>query len=545
MHPPQFLVRSIEFPDFCESSILQPDDPAMYTTCTGLTGYAVFNFTMTDLNNNTIDGCRIVAPTTCPAALVRVNDRTCRAVERRTWSCPATYRPSNQFGACYKVTPSLFFVPAPSCAGGHPDFTLIPCDDYVGGDFLASPRAVLCTSYVSVSLATSMRANTRTGPARDHWCQFNTAMTRIACHAAGANCTADWAFCLKRESQTGGCSGIGRTINCRSLQAQYADPNVNIAASAVRLEGCEPCLLLPFESVPNHCPDEIDGEPIPDRGPSTYQDLFRVRQDIRTTLGACRPVIDNYEDMDDHPLCKDAAVPCADPPAGRLSWSSTHHSQLPVVNSPVILHLYDLPTEIRTIGNNYILPGFRARESDLNVLLYPEPEADGRKRRLGLWQQPDPTTQATTIKQLVNTNTSPAYDCSLSSLPNFRVFVQELWPDDKTLIEALFGARSVDWWHNDLTSGEQERRTIARGLRWWNNLTPAEQVEERKLRREPLTEEVICNNEEGEELWCRWTPTRPGYYTLSVAGACACRPARQGNGKAHRHLIGSSERSTA
>ena len=520
LHMGQFLSRSIEFPDFCESSVLQPDDPTAYTTCIALTGYAVLQFTTVDVNNNIVNGCRIVLPSICPGALVRVNDRTCRGIQRRSWDCPATYRRGNQFNVCYQIVPGGVFYANPACAGGGPDFGLVSCEEYVGGDFLASPWAVPCATYVPTALAHSMRDNTRSNPVNLHWCEFDNSLLNVDCHLAGANCVPEWHFCIKRESQVGGCSSLGRTINCRALQAAFADPNIEISAESIRVQGCEPCTLLPFQPPPSHCPDDIINPPVQSGGSTIYETLFRVRQDLRASSSYCFPVIYNDEDIDDHPLCKSAPSPCPDPPAGRLSWSGTHASQLAIVNSPVILRAHDVTTAVRTVDSTTILENFRAVSYEADFVLYAEPEANGRFRRLALWQQPDPSIVATTISQLVN-GRPYVHECTVKRTPYFKIVVEVLWPDDKGTIEALFGSGTVDWWHVDLPLAEQERRTVERGLQWidLNRMSPDDITAIRRARNEELSVPIECNSEASADVWCRWVPTRPGYYKLALAGA--------------------------
>lgn len=496
----RFLVHSTEFPDFCESSVLESEDSAIFAACTAMKGIAVLLFTVEDSTEGEVmNGCRVVLPKICPGTLVRVSHRKCRGVERRSWTCPDEFTRGNQFNVCYKITEGVDLDTNPVCTGGGPDFGILSCEEYVGGDFLASPGDIACSDYVPPEFAASVRDNTRPGAARKHWCEFDASMLRSECHAAGAACTEEWALCLKRESGLGGCSGIGDTINCRALQAEFADPDTQAMeeserrtkVDSIRLQGCEPCLLLPFQSTPDHCPDEIAEQAVPFHGPAAYLTLFDDRQDLGNI--------------------------CPDPPAGRVSWSSTHQSRLAVVNSPVILHLHDLPAEVRTIGGNEIIEGFTPK--DLDVILYPDPEPEGRARRLALWERPDSSIEAGAVFELVNTGSPYVHECSPQPLPNFRVIVEELWPDDKEAIESLFGAGSVDWWHTGLDRLEQERRTKARLLQWLEDLTPEAQNEERRSRRENLSEQIVCNNKENEALWCRWVPTRPGYYKIVVAGA--------------------------
>ena len=127
-----------------------------------------------------------------------------------------------------------------------------------------------------------------------------------------------------------------------------------------------------------------------------------------------------------------------------------------------------------------------------------------------LWPRIDASVRADSVALLVR-----AGECVFRHRPDFRLIVEELWPDDPqhhAEIERLFGVNALDWW-NALTTPLQEARTAARGLGWWPSLTPAEQEQ----RTESLRQKVACNF--GASKWCRWTPTRTGYYRLKAAGA--------------------------
>ena len=100
--------------------------------------------------------------------------------------------------------------------------------------------------------------------------------------------------------------------------------------------------------------------------------------------------------------------------------------------------------------------------------------------------------------------------------------MRELWPDnaaDRAEILRWFGADSLDWW-NPLSVAEQERRTLARGLSWAASFTTT-QLQDRI--QDELLEIVECNHvsfiNQNDQTWCRWEPTRSGFYLLVGEGA--------------------------
>ena len=158
-------------------------------------------------------------------------------------------------------------------------------------------------------------------------------------------------MCLKRVSETGGCSAIAATINCRSLQASYASGGP-VTLDTLGQEGCTPCVILPFQSIPTDCPDSLTAQPSvpqPGGGIERWHDyVHEYKQDIFVGAGACSRVrFPHNEDIADHPGCLAVPPACQDPPRGDVLWSSSHHSQFAVVNSPVVVTVGDLPTQTR------------------------------------------------------------------------------------------------------------------------------------------------------------------------------------------------------
>ena len=62
-----------------------------------------------------------------------------------------------------------------------------------------------------------------------------------------------------RASETGGCNRASETILCRMHQADFLSGAAT--AQGVRLQGCPPCVVLPFSSIPSSCPDDIRAAP--------------------------------------------------------------------------------------------------------------------------------------------------------------------------------------------------------------------------------------------------------------------------------------------
>ena len=531
-YPTQQMQPSTEFPEFCEVTVDAAVDRASYDLCAvdpapgGIAGFAVIEDPAT---------CRALTLRTCEVG-TRIDSAWCQGTIRRSWACPQPNAVSrNEFNTCYIVPSGLSLIPHPACGAGAPDLVVIECAVYVGTDFIEPPNAVLCGSYdtgIGPSLAASPNG---------YWCTFDTALLNAACHSAvppAGLCGASTAMCLKRGSGTGGCAGIARTIRCRGHQHRYqtrhiaalVDNTIDHAeetalgqhADSVRADGCEPCQTLPFEQIPRHCPDDTY-QPARPRYPRVYQfQATQQRSDIVTRDRACHHL--NSWDPDitmvnpDNPAldCSTATPRCGSLPPGNPVWSSTHFSGLAVTNSSVVVRLHDAPSTYRT-DSSFNVRSLARGQISWDQSEFPEfPGTGPAATRESVRSFSLPPAGYTTDSPRYLGNVSD--ECIPTTLPMYRLTMQELWPDrpaDETAILSLFGTDALGWW-NDLASvtGAQQRRTEARGLVWWPNATPAEQAE----REDVLDTKVDCNASQDVEVWCRWSPARPGYYRLFVGG---------------------------
>ena len=352
---------------------------------------------------------------------------------------------------------------------------------------------------------TALSSNSKTGDASGYWCEFDPAYLNADCHGANrppADCAPSVAMCLKRSTRTGGCNAIAHTIRCRSLEAAFLAGD--LAAPEVRREGCQPCVLLPFEAVPSDCPGEVLAEPArSDRDEGDR--VLAARADFAVNENICAPSSDGS--LSDRCL---ALIACADPTPGRITWSSTHFSQHAAVNSPVIVSVRDIPVEVRD-------GGFRFRDGAIgptvDMLPYPTSPAGQFGYAMARFGNVDPAdARLDSVTELVGLYG----ECMFTRAPQFRLRVRELWPDDpqdRAAIERYFGSSSLDWWWALDPATEWEARTVARGLGYWPELTE----EQRADRAERLTTEVDCNLD--LPVWCRWTPTRAGYFEITGAAA--------------------------
>ena len=112
------------YPDFCEERFVADlGDPAdmtipanvLYHRCLAITGYAVDEY----IDTGGALACRLLYPINCSAGMYRSTRFTCQAVQRRSWTCPVTYIPRNEFNTCYFVPPPLVGA-NPACAAGAP-----------------------------------------------------------------------------------------------------------------------------------------------------------------------------------------------------------------------------------------------------------------------------------------------------------------------------------------------------------------------------------------------------------------------------------------
>lgn len=502
------LTPSVEFPDFCELTVLEATDVTMYQDCAALTGYVV-KLTTGPAGLE----CRFIAPMRCPSDLNRTRVDRCQYLERRNWSCPGGALPRNQFNSCYRP-PTAYLGPNPACQTGAPDLLIVSCEEYVGADYERGARA--CGSFATGNASTALKPH----QANQYWCEWDASFLDVACHAAGATCAPSDAYCIKRASRTGGCDTVANTLRCRGLQADYRNPLLTVTATDVYRAGCEPCVVLPFESVPRECPPELrwsPNRPSPNHRHRVYFEAAHTyREDYLDSRASCvHNAHNNNTPMTQ--ACIDRPR-CADPPRGRIVWESTHHSKLAIVNSLIMLSIVDIP---RHQGN---APRFGA--TGLNYALYTDwtPQfdfPDSGDPYLRTWRSADPSQSYGTVSGLVRG------ECVLRDWPDFRVRVEELWPDnDSQAILDLFGAGTLDWW-TALTQTERKQHTEARGLDYVVGMTPADLRVELDRRASALNEEVLCQfgprPDFDDETWCRWIPPRPGYYRLTAAAGWRLR----------------------
>ena len=503
-------------PSFCEERVLNSVNPAAYVTCTGLTGYTVLSY---DGGN----GCRILYPITCAAGLHRDGSATCRAVQRRTWTCAAGYAPRNEFNTCYQA-PTYSGTTHPACEVGAPEFLVMDCEEYAGQDFIHNSASIDCatryltdtparhadgTQAVSGAPTVTLLVNYKSGPSSDYWCAFDTRYLVVACHRTDitpAECsTASMALCLKRASATGGCNVIVDTIRCRALEAAFAQQPTVTTISEVRAQGCAPCLILPFRSIPAQCQLTAPGPNTP-RSDTRPEQILSVMGDFAVDVGACLDVM-TPDDLANDAACNGVAI-CADPPRGRIDWTSNHFSQLAVVNSPILVQFLDIPLRNREAQRMYYSwgrPDPISRSYDRSPLFV---DASGNASRFRTFSQVDQSTQYNNVATMITA------ECRINADPYLNVVVEELWPDnDQAAIEQLFGTDALAWWRN-LSTTEQEQRTLSRGLSLLSTPPTTTELEERS---DQLTSRIHCNLAGSRA--CRWMPTRPGFYRLKGVGA--------------------------
>ena len=497
LQPGSYLVLSTEFPDFCEEEVVRdPLDPAPYTACTALTGYVIKTFA-----RGTDQVCRMIRPTQCASNLHRMGVNTCRQVQRRTWSCTLG-TPTNRFNTCYQQPPDYTTSGHPACGPGAPSFSISSCEDYVGQDFVRASDlpSVPCGSFATDDSRSALQ--TLISPANAYWCQFDSSYLDVDCYGAVPTCTPSNAVCIKRASTTGGCYAIANALRCRKWQADYQGGSAT--AEDVYLEGCAPCVVLPFSPVPPECPQDLSAGPSQATEPasvSRFRAIHQLRDD--TTEGSARTL-------------------CQDPPRGRLVWDSSHHTRLAVVNSPVVLRVSDIPDATRTI--EYFAVRYRGQPLFVRTTAehFEYPDSAPGDPLIRAWPTFDDVPYAR-VDMIVGGEYTrfgtyrTSGVCFIHRRPDFRLRVEELWPDnDAADIRALFGANALDWW-TALNPTQQRDRTEARGLNYVVGMNATELQRELTRRADTLTQEVRCNY--GDDVWCRWRPTRSGYYRLVAAGA--------------------------
>ena len=526
LDPTRLMQRSSEFTEFCEETVTLAANPAEYAVCAApLQGYVV----MDDRTS-----CRVLQLRTCEVGS-RIDSEWCRSTVRRSWTCPQPNSiPRNEFNSCYIVPTSAISLTL-ACGPGAPDFVVIDCADYIGNDIVEPPGSVTCGSYFTGT------APAMTNAANTYWCQFYQSYLKIACHSTTpppGECGSSLAMCLKRGSGTGGCDGIAHTMLCRSLQFDYERQHATALADntidhteelslrtlsmVTRDDDCEPCLILPFEPLPPHCPADTSETARPYSGRIFQFQAIEQEHDIESNNTACghlntwqetTMVNPNNPSLD----CAAVASRCDSPSPGNPVWSSTHFSGLAVVNSSVIVRLHDSPFTFReypsSLSLNTLISGNIQWQRE-----YAEFPGSGLAPSGQIVRTfSRPPSSLTTDSPSTMGNVSN--ECVTTGLPLFKLIVEELWPDrpaDAAAITAMFGSSALDWWTNlGATPGAQQRLTETRGLRWWPGLTTPDEQNERIA---SLKTKVDCHSGQSVEVWCRWNPTRSGYFRLKVGG---------------------------
>ncbi len=578
----RFPARNVAYPDiglpryshFCELRV--PDTDPLYTNCTSEDGFVRETYEDPPLSG--LYHCRLLHPIACPAGLQLVATQTCRGIQRRTWECAQQDDvPLNEFNTCARRTTGTGSRDA--CNPAPASLTVELCELYVDDDFVDNASSVTCAStYATGTPVNDNRGNraiataptvalssvpiaTLGMPANDYWCRYSTNWLRQECHGASSSSPSDCtqyveALCLKRASGGGGCNSIAYTVRCRAYEAAYLEHRVTwmhwrpahidvVPADYVRSEGCEPCTALPFETIPRECPPESKWDAIP--GSPQGSVVQRDGQWFRETLPESNDRANAHRNKTD-------AGECADPPSGRITWSPTHVSDRAVVNSAVIVTINDLglqeiygPNPTDTISRPSQYPdykrSFSATESPITwktSLSYTRfDNAVDAQWYIQTWKRPDASTSYADLDSAVGNS-----GCVARNGPTFRVIARELWPDHGPVFEDnnpdcgptgiivtgeaatildLFGPDSLRWWCA-LTEQQRRLRTEARGIQWWHDtrMTSSDQ----DARNQALTDEEYCafgirtaNDRFSDVIWCRWVPTRSGYFELHAASA--------------------------
>ena len=465
-----------------------------------------------NLSQQNRSNCQVLHPLECPAGMYRMDSVSCRVVVRRTWTCPDGYTPRNTFNYCGRHGGDTSAT-HPACGDGAPDFYWGSCEDYVGGDFFASPGDVLCASRYLIGsrpalagaptaqFGTAFGPSSAGGTGSSHWCEYDLRYLNPACHQpGGVGCVLEpsSALCIKRPSETGGCDRIAASISCRVLQAAFREKE--ITRDYVLAQGCEPCFVLPFEPTPPRCvppvstSDTLAGDDM--KVVLAVGDDFAISKHIPGHTQRCVTHVLTPEDLEDHPECKTPV--CDDPPGGRLTWRSTHSSQLGIVNSPIILSILDIPLALNLWG----------RGGPHEILYWSDNRGYDARYRSFNKSTGKPTAMRTYVE----------YECSLFDNPMFEIRVQELWPDlDSDEMKLLFGKDSLAWWEPGLSDAEKKSRTEARGFTYMDSTSTDTEKETERSARAGRLERWPCELDGG--MACEWLPSGSGYFAVTGGGA--------------------------
>lgn len=552
---PEFLEPAAEYPDFCEI-VIDVTDPTLGHLYSDCADAALLGSTVALITDDPGVTCTVRTPMSCPVGLRRAHD-ACRVIQRRSWTCTSGLERGNGFNTCFEVRGALSpGVHHPACGVGAPDFGAVSCEQYVGVNYLLDPTLQPCDttpSYDTGPHAPSLDNITPSVVASDHWCSYDARQLDVRCHTDPTDPTIThyhdgdcamplMAFCLKRSGDTGGCSGVARTIRCAVLMAPHIDGYQNdIDPANLRQVGCTPCIVLPFTHSLTRCPDDVAASP----------HLGTVR-----TSNACGPseaeILEARESLDH--VAADASSSCGgtvdtshavcpDPSRASLIWGTNHLAGRAVVDTAVTFRIDHVPVQAAqrrylwstSAGSGYMntnyWPGGRSRiPAEFQAATYASD-----MQIVQLIGRPVPGASASSLHDLVGVL------CYLEEAPAFVVEIEELWPDvDRDAIEEHFDV-NLQWWA-DLPQEEQQRLTTLRGFEWIGPMVPLTdpgrlaEIERRKDEHSVLTS---CNSTPREyvlpfaayahtplpssaqqtQTWCRWTPERSGWFRATALGA--------------------------
>ena len=570
LQPGWLPVEMTRYPEFCEDWAPEPgvitdddtnvDEAGLYQLCRSLRGYVRLDLTAT---TGTV--CRVLTPIECPTftavnadgstftvAAHRTGSQSCAAVRRRAWTCGDGYLPANTFNSCYQPASERLSDDCspdgsdtskqpcwpdihPACVDGAPEFPLGPSEEFrlAHPKSTATPSQLACAEYVGDDF--TQQPSCSHGPDADpadifsvsfdpggnhFWCSYEAWLLRPECHRIlerPPDCaTSGSASCIKRASRTGGCDRVGQTIWCRVLQAALERRAATV--DEVEQSGCRPCQHLPFGELPPNCPPAATSRPRSEFG--ALERVLTVKRDFPAQSRFCFPAVQTTDNYIDNRTCNSRPV-CADPPPGRVTWTSPHPSGLAIVNSVVEVSIVDIPLR-RLSGERIEWSSWRDRFVAEPVRDFGFTDADaadltslGRLTTINLLDGRG-DLDATAMTGFGATECSPVHNPRINNDgPYFDLIVEELWPDNpagRAEILALFGQDSLDWWES-LGTQAQRDRTRARRLAWWPDLSTAEREE----RTANLTVQVACVG--NDPPMCRWTPARSGYFKLTAGGA--------------------------
>ena len=543
------------YPEFCEDRVDDTNTPVFEHCKDNVTGHVVTLYA---------SGCRVLTPLACPEArtlgvgMNRDGAQSCRAVQRRAWTCTPRYEQANTFNSCY-LPASLPTNPGahPACGPGAPEFPLGPSAEFLRRypNTSANSSQLACAEYVGEDFTDQRSCQQMSDPndflinfglvgGNDYWCSYEVWLLRTACHDVGnrpQDCSNAEAYCIKRASRTGGCDQVAQTIWCRVLELAFAQRLATL--EDVQQFGCDPCPTLPFDSsgTPPHCPT-----PTSDREPSErMKRILRVRGNLDYNYSGCYGV-DDHDAFLANSACMSRPA-CTSPPRGRIEWESGHGSGRAVVNSPVTVSVVDVP--VRRVQEGTLT--FRLQRPSrpftgrLNLLHYEDTVGENvpaPRLRNFVISPADGTGRYSSVADMLSTEwRRQAYECTARDDPVFNILVQELWPDqerDQEEIRHLFGADALQWW-DDLTFAQRRAITEARSITWHRPLNDAQSMarcmppsqvppcptwdvsltDQQSIDRSSalVTSEVECRMDTYRT--CIWNPPRPGYFKLIGAGA--------------------------